>query len=336
MLRIAAIVGLLLLSASMPLGAAQRPSLKSSVNVTGDLVLIGDLVEHAGAFADVAIFRSPDLGTTGAVPVARVRHALRPYGLSDLDTGTLSEVVVARPSRAITETEIENRIVQALAGQRGLGAAEDLKLSIDQSLRTIHIEANATAELQVVRLTLDTYGSRFGVALDVPGSAILRRTPLRLSGRVVETVETAVLTRSLQRGDIVRRRDIAVERRPRIEVSKDSIDRVEQAIGLAVHRPLRAGHALRHADLMRPQLVQRDETVTLVYEVPGVLLTIRGKATEAGAEGDTISVLNLQSKRTVQGTIVGPGRVAVTGTIARVGPAKTASLQSTRASHRPE
>ena len=51
--------------------------------------------------------------------------------------------------------------------------------------------------------------------------------------------------------------------------------------------------------------------MTLIYEVPGIVLTIRGKAADSGAEGDVISVLNEQSKRTVQGTIVGPGRVLV-------------------------
>ncbi len=36
---------------------------------------------------------------------------------------------------------------------------------------------------------------------------------------------------------------------------------------------------------------------------------MRGKAIEAGAEGDIINVINLQSKRTVQGIVTGPGRV---------------------------
>ena len=51
--------------------------------------------------------------------------------------------------------------------------------------------------------------------------------------------------------------------------------------------------------------------MTLVYEVPGITLTVRGKAAEGGAEGDVISVLNEQSKRTVQGVVVGPGRVII-------------------------
>ena len=39
------------------------------------------------------------------------------------------------------------------------------------------------------------------------------------------------------------------------------------------------------------------------------MLTARGKAVEAGAMGDVVGVLNIQSNRTVQATVIGPGRV---------------------------
>jgi flagella basal body P-ring formation protein FlgA len=45
--------------------------------------------------------------------------------------------------------------------------------------------------------------------------------------------------------------------------------------------------------------------------MPGIMLTVRGKAMEGGAEGDVISVINEQSKRTLQGVVIAPGRVAV-------------------------
>jgi flagella basal body P-ring formation protein FlgA len=69
---------------------------------------------------------------------------------------------------------------------------------------------------------------------------------------------------------------------------------------------------------MKPELVQRNETVTLIFEVPGIMLTVRGKAMEAGAEGDLVSVLNPQSKRTVQGTVTGMGTVTVVATRPRI------------------
>ena len=98
----------------------------------------------------------------------------------------------------------------------------------------------------------------------------------------------------------------------RIEVAvEDKRLVVREVVGLAARANLRTGQPLRAAELMKPELVQRNETVTLIYEVPGITLTVRGKATEGGAEGDVISVLNEQSKRTVQGIIVGPGRVVI-------------------------
>ena len=104
---------------------------------------------------------------------------------------------------------------------------------------------------------------------------------------------------------------LLIERRPRAEVGQDVISRREDAVGLAPRVSLQAGRPLRSADLTKPDLVQRNEAVTLVYEVPGITLTIRGRAMDGGGEGDVIGVLNEQSKRTVHGVIVGPGRVAI-------------------------
>jgi flagella basal body P-ring formation protein FlgA len=58
--------------------------------------------------------------------------------------------------------------------------------------------------------------------------------------------------------------------------------------------------------------------VTLTYEATGLYLTIRGKALESGTEGDVVSVLNLQSKRTVSGVVSGRGQVTVSAPAARL------------------
>jgi flagella basal body P-ring formation protein FlgA len=95
---------------------------------------------------------------------------------------------------------------------------------------------------------------------------------------------------------------------------------LRDAIGQAARQPLRTGQMLRQVDLMKPELVQRNDTVVISYEAPGIILTIRGKAIDAGGEGDTINVLNLQSKRTIQGVVSGPGRVTVGAPIAASSP----------------
>lgn len=290
--------------------APEHPKLKAEAVITGGIVRIGDLVDHAGIIARVPIFRAPDLGVTGTVSAEAVVEAVRPYALVGLDTGDVAEVRVTRASRAISAKTIEDVVAQALAAQYALGPVKDVVVHFERELRAIHVEPNAKGDPRVAYLNFDSRSGRFDVTLDMPTGAVTRGT-LHLSGRAAATVEVVTLIRPVERGEVIRSTDVAVERRPRADVGRDLIKSADQAVGLAARSAMQLGRPLRIADLMKPEMVQRNETVTLVYKVPGIMLTVRGKATEGGAEGDVISVLNEQSKRTVQGVVAGPGRVVV-------------------------
>ena len=103
MIRAFALAGFLAATpAAAQIAAAppSTPTLKRSATVSTDIVHIGDLVDNAGAAADAPIFRSPDVGTTGSVPVQQVLDAIRPYHIYLIDTGNLAtvEVTLARIS----------------------------------------------------------------------------------------------------------------------------------------------------------------------------------------------------------------------------------------------
>ena len=149
------------------------PVLRASVTVTGDVVRIGDLIDNAGAVAEVPIFRSPDLGTRGAVATDRIVDAIRPHQLIDIDTRGLTEVIVTRASRTITGPEIAARISQALSGHFGLGEARNVTVYFDRDIRNLQVEPDATGELQVLGLTYDPRTTRFDVTFDLPSSAAL-------------------------------------------------------------------------------------------------------------------------------------------------------------------
>ena len=74
---------------------------------------------------------------------------------------------------------------------------------------------------------------------------------------------------------------------------------------------MRAGLALHNIDLAKPDLVQRDQSVTLIYKAVGIYLTVRGKANENGTQGDVVSATNMQSKRTVTGVVTGRGQIEI-------------------------
>lgn len=289
---------------------APHPVLKASAVVTGPVVTVGDLVENAGIIANVPIFRAPDLGTTGAVPAQAVVEAVRAHALVGLDTAGLSEVTVTRPARTIPAKDIEEAVAQALAERYQLGPAKDVSVTFDRMLRAMYVEPTALGEPRVTRIAYDARSARFDADLDLPAGATGHRA-LRLTGRAVATAEIVTVAHAVERGAVIKIADVAVERRPRAEIGREPVRDPDLAIGMAARVNLQAGRILQASDITKPELVQRNESVTLTYEVPGIALTVRGKALEGGAQGDVIAVLNEQSKRTLQGLVIGPGRVAI-------------------------
>jgi flagella basal body P-ring formation protein FlgA len=308
--KLAAFALLLASTAQAAAQSADAPKLKELVTVTAEVVRIGDLVDNAGPAAGIAVFRAPDLGQTGSVSVPAIVGALRPHELAGIDTNGLSEVIVTRLSRVIAKSDIEDRIARAVAGQYGFGEARNLSVTIDRDVRTIHVEQQVSWDLSVARLQIDPRSGRFDIWFDLAGSVSARRLPLRFTGQIMEMVEAVTLTRTIGRGELIRAADVSVERRPKAEVSSDIV-MPEQVVGLTTRRAMRAGMVLRPADLTKMDVVSRNEAVTISYAVPGIALTLRGKATESGGVGDIINVLNMQSNRTVQATVAGPGRVTI-------------------------
>lgn len=286
------------------------PMLRANVQVAADLVRIGDVIDNAGGAAQIAIYRAPDLGTTGTLPVAQVLNTLRAHHVIGVDTRDLKEISVTRLARTFDGKNIERQVAQALERRNGLGDAANLSLTFDREPGDLRLDAGFSGAVQPTTVRYDNRNGRFDVTLEIANENGGAAAKLRFTGTAVETIEAAVLARNVERNEILKSSDVVVERRPKAEVGTDAAAR-DRAVGMQARRQLRAGQAIRTADLAKPDLVQRDQNVTLIYETPGIYLTMRGKALDNGTEGDVVSVMNLQSKRTVSGTVIGRGQVVI-------------------------
>jgi len=305
-----------LLVLALPVQAADdgiaAPTLRASVTVTSDVVRVGDLIDNAGSAALIPVYRSPDLGTTGALPVAQVLSVLRAKQVIGVMTGDIREVQVTRLARTFANKDLENAVASALERRFGLGDAANITVTFDRGISDMRLDASNTGALQPVATRYDARGGRFDIAFEISNDSNSAPTKLRLTGTAIETVEVAVLTRDIDRSEMLRSSDVAQERRPKAEVTGEPALR-ERAVGMQLRRPMRAGTPIRVADIAKPEFVSRDQSVTVIYQVPGIYLTTRGKAIESGAEGDTVSVLNLQTKRTLTGVVTARGQVTVQG-----------------------
>ncbi|MGY0572996.1 flagellar basal body P-ring formation chaperone FlgA [Bradyrhizobium sp. RDM12] len=288
------------------------PTLRASVTVTSDVVRVGDLIDNAGSAALIAVYRSPDLGTTGALPVAQVLSVLRAKQVIGVMTGDIREVQVTRLARTFANKDLENAVASALERRFGLGEAANINVTFDRGVSDMRLDASNSGALQPVSTRYDARSGRFDIAFEINNDSNPAPTKLRFTGTAIETVEVAVLTRDIDRSEMLKSSDVAQERRPKAEVTGEPALR-ERAVGMQLRRPMRAGTPIRAADIAKPEFVSRDQSVTVIYQVPGIYLTTRGKAIESGAEGDTVSVLNLQTKRTLTGVVTGRGQVTVLG-----------------------
>jgi flagellar basal body P-ring formation protein FlgA len=323
--------------------AITPPVLRATVNVTSDVVRIGDVIDNAGAASQIAIYRAPDLGATGSLPTAQVLAVLRAHQVIGVDTRDIKDVTVTRLARNVDAKDIKDALAHAIEHRGGLGDAANLSMTFDRDLQDLRLDSSNTGAMQPIAVRYDARSTRFDVTFEISSDNNGAPTRLRFTGTAIETVEAAVLTRNVERTDVLKSSDLVVERRPKAEIGGDPAAR-DSALGMQLRRSMRAGQALKVADLAKPDLVQRDQSVTLIYQTAGLYLTTRGKAVDTGTEGDVVSVLNLQSKRTVSGVVTGRGQVTiqiatpqpVVISNTEATPAPTALAESTAVSSKPE
>lgn len=133
-----------------------------------------------------------------------------------------------------------------------------------------------------------------------------RLLPLILLAAPAQT-ESLVALRTLPAQTVVTESDVAL-----VEAQIDgALTAVAPALGQEVRTTVYAGRPLRAENLGPPALVDRNQTVTLVYLAGGLTILAEGRALARGAEGEVIRAMNLSSKTTVSGRVDGQGRLVV-------------------------
>ncbi|GJD50381.1 hypothetical protein OPKNFCMD_3120 [Methylobacterium crusticola] len=302
-----ALVALGLLTLPVLAEESGRLTLRGDITARRDVITLGDLVEGApAALSARPLFRAPPLGTGGTIQVRRIVEAAVGLGLEPPESGGRLQVSVQRAARRIAGAEIEAALRAELARTRGLDAGA-LTIAFEGEAPAISVPPELDGTVSAQELVYDPRTRRVSALVTVGA----RQASLRVAGQVIETTEVAVLTRALARGEALGPADVAVERRPREGVPADASGDPSGLVGQVAQRALPAGQPLRGGDLVRPDLVARGETVTIVYETPGIALSLRGQAKEGGPLGAVVAVVNPTSKKVIQATVIGPGRVTV-------------------------
>lgn len=120
--------------------------------------------------------------------------------------------------------------------------------------------------------------------------------------------EVLVATRTLRAASLIGPGDVALAAGT---PPPGAATRTDQAVGLEARITLYAGRPIPLSALSAPALVERNQTVALLYLSGGLEIRAEGRALGRAGEGEAVRILNLASRSTVSGRVAGPGLVIV-------------------------
>ncbi len=291
----------LLLALLLP-GLAQAATLRPIVSVEGATVRLSDLWD--GVTADRAIGPAPAPGGRLVVEQAQLAAIARQFGVDWRPASPGDRAILDRAGRAVGRDDILPALRTALAGA-GLAGTE-----LELPGITAAPVPPGPLTVTVTQLDADAGTGRFTAMLSIAADGV-PPAALRVSGRVVETMEVPVLRRRLAPGEVVAAGDLVWATLRTGQARGDVVRRPAQATGLAARHGLSAGQAIQVADLGRPIVIEKGTNVQMVLDSPGLQLTAQGLAMEPAGVGDTVPVLNPLSHMMVLAEVTGPGRARV-------------------------
>lgn len=210
----------------------------------------------------------------------------------------------------IALAEVERGILKAFEEKQSMDT-EMLRLQIlghDKGVR-VDVESDVY-EMEVSVLDVNHRSRQFGATLTFR-SDNGRAQEIALNGRFEEVVEVPVLVSRLPAKQVISWDDIRFETLPLHRVDRNMVQDPDYLVGKMLRRSVSVGRPVRARDVMEPLLVERNTTVTMVYETPFMSIKTMAVALEDGGKGDVIRVRNTTSSRIVQAVIQDETMVSV-------------------------
>lgn len=296
--------------------AFAEPVLKPEIAVSAAIVTVGDMFSDAGIFAEEALFRAPNPGTVGTVPVEAVDAAAERIGFTGYSTQGLASVRVARAATAIGEADLKALIEADLEARGILTGAMSAQTMFSAPFTPVN--AAAVAEpLDLIVLRYRPGNGSFSARFAAAGV----EAPIDVTGTIDLMIAVPHLAEDLPAGTILDEGDIVMREVPLRYADSVGFASAEQLVGMALQRRSREGMMLKATDVAEPELIARNDMVTIYYRSGPMTLTVRGQALNGAAKGEPVEVLNLMSKRVLTTTAVAHGAVEIT-----TGPVAVAGL----------
>lgn len=297
--------------------AAASISVIEASTIDRDKVLVGDLFTvDNNDLALKPVGDAPAPGQTNTYDVNALRRVAKAYEIAWSPSRLDTKALVKRDSTEITNKEVVEIIRTGLAEKTKatVDGADNVEVLLDRRALNVQLPASVGKPIaSLVDVSYNPLDYRFKGTLMVESADNSMQQPLMIpvTGRALPQINVPVLTRNISRGDVVNEGDLEFVAVPANKLGADIITQASDLVGKEARRDLTQGNALRSRDFRAQQLVKRGGIVTMVIERGPLRVSAKGRALGDAGVGDTVRVLNIQSNRTIEGTVAKDGSVSV-------------------------
>ena len=287
--------------------ASQAASLKSVAVISDNTIKLGDLFDNLPHNAEYVIGPAPQPGkdmTLNARTLYRIASAL---DLSWRPSSTTDQIIVRREATVVPYELIESKLRNNLKNQ-GVSGRYNINLSTKKPAIVLPFDMDENVEIS--SLSYDRNKDYFKATLVAPSvdNPVQR---IKVSGIIDRLVTVPILSKNLRNGDVIGDGDIEMIEISQNDLQHNMITSKEKMLGMTPRRIAYAGKFVQDGTLIKPQLVQRGESVNITFTEGSLVLSAKGKALQSGAKGDIVRVTNANSSRTVDAIVSGSHQVIV-------------------------
>ncbi len=295
--------------------ASGQPSeintLNPVVSVRGAVVRVSDIFSGPIPRGDRAVLAAPAPGERSVLDADLLNRIARAYGLDWRPISRDIKVIVKRDSQAITQAEIMAEVRAALEVE---GAPKDAEILPSSTSLAVALPADAIPSMDVGQVHYDARSRRFSAVVDVTateGDRVVFTRQIPVGGRIFATERVPVLTSALNCGDIIQPENVAMVSLRSDLVRDGAITDAFTLIGKQARRQIKDGAPIKANQVQTPVLVHRGDEVVVFYALKTMNLTAKGKALDAGGQGETVRILNVKSNRVLTAKVVQTNQVVV-------------------------
>jgi flagella basal body P-ring formation protein FlgA len=289
--------------------------IKQNVMIDSAVIKLGDLFDRQVTGGDTPIAQAPKPGQTVTLDARFLRQLVRAYHL-DVGSGeTFDHILVARKCQMIKSEDVTAAIVQAISDRTG--QSSNMDIAFDAGEVQFTLPTNVPATIGIQGLNFDASNNRFLAILTVPATGPTLYTQ-QVIGTVYEKTQVPVLKRLVSAGDTIQPDDIDWTSSRVDQLANNTVTDAQQMVGRIAKRPLRPGQILRISDLINDPAIHKNDLITIAVQTNNMSLTVRGKALDDGAVGQSIRVVNVNTKKQLLGVVKDAGTVQIqpTGALA--------------------